>query len=160
QVVLLPHESSMPAPAAEVDLALQRQPARASLRRYSCVHKDAIVANRPRVLDRVTVVPSGVVLRGETKDLLTSVAWPRLRKRATRVVVAVGLPELGEQLRWFVPALSFEVAAHDLHVLLRHSYSSNPAASKASSRLEKTRHQKHFPPRHRLASQTLSSNGT
>src|SRR5512132_1263054 len=40
------------------------------------------------------------------------------------------------------------------------AYSRNPAASRASAQVGQTRHQMHFPRRHRLACQTVSSNGS
>src|SRR6476660_8041043 len=70
-------------------------------------------------------MPSRPVFGEETRDLLASVAWPRLRELANRVVVAVGLPESGDPLHdhfqgsrlggWIL-----QVAPSNLDVLLRH----------------------------------------
>jgi hypothetical protein len=62
------------------------------------MHEDAIIANRRRVLEHVSVVLPGRIESGkETHDLLASVARPGLREPANRVVVAVGLPEFVDQ---------------------------------------------------------------
>src|SRR4029450_9506056 len=59
QVNLAPDESSVPEPAAVIDVAFKRHAARASLCPPASMHKDAIIANRPGVLDRVPVTLPG-----------------------------------------------------------------------------------------------------
>src|SRR5262249_7061199 len=103
------------------DVAFQRHAARTSPCRQTSMHEGAIIANRPRVLDRVlNALPSHAELGREANDLLASVAGPCLRELGCRGVVAVGVPKLSPPFGCFMPPLSLEVATHDLHVLLRH----------------------------------------
>src|SRR6478672_8516800 len=89
------------------------------------MNEDAIIANRPHVLEQVAVtLPGGTELGKEARDLLAPVAWPRLREPANRVVVAVGFPESRDPRQDLVQRQGFQsplpVASRDLHVLLRH----------------------------------------
>jgi hypothetical protein len=84
QVILDPDESSMPEPEAMVGLAFKRHAARASRGMKLCMRKDAIIANRPRVLHHLSILaPSRNELSTKAHDLLASVAWPRLRELRT-----------------------------------------------------------------------------
>jgi hypothetical protein len=98
QVILGPDESTMRQPEAVINVAFQRDTTRASLGPYRFMNKDAIIADRRRVLDDISVVlPRRQEGGEEAHDLLAPVARPRLGERAMRVVVAVGLPELVDQ---------------------------------------------------------------
>jgi hypothetical protein len=42
------------------------------------VYQNAVIGNRPRVFDHVSVIPRRAVLSQESRDFLVSVAGPRL----------------------------------------------------------------------------------
>ena len=91
---------------------------------HTCTSQDAIIADCPRLLDQDSVVPRITQPGEKVPDLLASVARPRLREPANRVIVAVGLPESGDELRELLWGNGFEpllqVAPDDLDVLLRY----------------------------------------
>src|SRR6187399_3241241 len=121
QVAFHAEEPSVAQPKAGVDLALQSHAARASLCPDESVNKDAIIANRPRLLDHVAhTLPVRKPLRKEGHQLLASVAWPRRWDLPSRVVVALGLPESGDPRRELFRGrqMLLQVAPGDLDVLL------------------------------------------
>src|SRR5215218_2742963 len=133
QMVLDPDEPPMPEPEAVIEVAFDNRPAGTALCQDVPVREDAIIPNRPRLFDHVSVtLVSGKVFGQELDDLLTSVTRPCLREAAHRVVVAVGLPEASpprrEALRGLLrpqyivewSARTLQVALDDVNVLLRH----------------------------------------
>src|SRR5207248_1336560 len=123
QVVLPAENQPVSKPDAVVEVALHPDPAAVTLSPQAYPGQDAIIAYRDQLLDWTLIaIPRLIKLNQPARDRLATVARHRVGKLAHWVVIAIRVPELGDDGRPLDTLhLRFpEEAANDLHVLLRH----------------------------------------